>query len=328
MIKAPFLLFPLILTAGLVLEISPGFDTLSTQIKTKTFTYKKVGDLEIKALVLRSNLAKTSPVVVWIHGGALIMGGREGIDTRAKKMLLDAGYTIVSIDYRLAPETKLDEIIIDLEDAFRWVRNDLPGLLDVETERLAVMGASAGGYLTLTAGLRVRPRPTALISFYGYGDLVGDWYSTPSRFSRHQGKTMTEVDLRKILTGPPVANAQDRDGDGEAFYQYCRQKGLWPRLVSGWDPRKETEKFIPYMPLQNISSDYPPTVLIHGTSDTDVPYEMSALMAQQLAKHGVPFELHTLEGAEHGLAGAEPLAIEKAYTSALRFLNQYMRGGL
>ena len=125
------------------------------------------------------------PAVVWIHGGALIMGHRENINSRVKQMVLDAGYTLISIDYRLAPESKLPAIIEDLEDAYTWIREKGPELFLIDTSRIAVMGGSAGGYLTLTAGFRCKPRPTVLVAFYGYGDLIGDWYSTPSPHARH-----------------------------------------------------------------------------------------------------------------------------------------------
>jgi acetyl esterase/lipase len=90
----------------------------AAEVRVQTYTYKQVGDLEIKADVYRENDETIRPVVVWIHGGALIVGGRSGIDGRVKKMFLDAGYALVSIDYRLAPETKLPAILEDIEDAF------------------------------------------------------------------------------------------------------------------------------------------------------------------------------------------------------------------
>ena len=52
---------------------------------------------------------------------------------------------VVSIDYRLAPETKLPAIVEDVQDACRWVRERGPKLFRIAPERLAVMGGSAGG---------------------------------------------------------------------------------------------------------------------------------------------------------------------------------------
>jgi len=110
----------------------------------QTYTYKRVGDLEIKANVYRADDDMVRPVVVWIHGGALIMGGREGVNGRIKKMFLDAGYAIVSIDYRLAPETKLPAIIEDIEDAFKWIREKGPELFNIDSGRIAVLDARDG----------------------------------------------------------------------------------------------------------------------------------------------------------------------------------------
>src|SRR5947209_3903456 len=76
----------------------------------KTFTYKTVQQCAIKADVYQRSGNAQCPVVVWIHGGALIMGQRGGIDQSLLDKLLKAGYVVVSIDYRLAPETKLPAI--------------------------------------------------------------------------------------------------------------------------------------------------------------------------------------------------------------------------
>ena len=68
-------------------------------------------------------------MVVQIHGGALMGGRRLAKLTAANRLereLLDAGCAIVSIDYRLAPETKLPEILGDVVDAHAWVRGKAP----------------------------------------------------------------------------------------------------------------------------------------------------------------------------------------------------------
>jgi acetyl esterase/lipase len=298
----------------------------TAEVRMQTYTYKQAGDLQIKADVYRADDEAVRPAVVWIHGGALIMGGRSGIDARVKKMFLEAGYAIVSIDYRLAPETKLPAILEDVEDAFRWIREKGPELFHIDAGKIAVLGGSAGGYLTLATGYRVTPRPTVLVAFWGYGDLVGDWYSQPSPHSRHQSPKLMEEQARQQVSGPPIANSKDRKGDGGAFYQFCRQRGLWPQEVSGWNPHTEAQKYQPYMPVKNVTSQYPPTLLIHGTKDTDVPYEQSVLMADQFRKFGVDHALVTIKGGEHGLAGGDRQEIDRAYEQAFRFVHQRMAG--
>ena len=297
---------------------------LLRSIRSQTYAYKTVDGLQIKADVHRFDDDVTRPVVIWIHGGALIMGNRGGV-FGVTEMMLEAGYVVVSIDYRLAPETMLPAIIEDLEDAFSWVRTQGPELFNANSSKIAVMGSSAGGYLTLASGFRVEPRPTVLVSFWGYGDLVGDWYSQPSEHPRHNRRPIAAEEAYAQVSGPPVSDARDRDGNGGTFYNYTRQTGLWPQEVSGWDPLTEAERFYPFMAVRNVTSDYPPTMLIHGTQDTDVPYEQSTMMASQFEEHGVPYELVTISGAEHGLAGADPERVARAYDQALAWVNQHMR---
>ncbi|MFH1568101.1 MAG: alpha/beta hydrolase fold domain-containing protein, partial [Gemmatimonadota bacterium] len=261
------------------------------------------------------------------HGGALIMGHREWVDGRLLGQLLDAGYAVVSIDYRLAPETRLAVLIEDIEDAYDWVRREGPGLFGADPSRMAVMGSSAGGYLTLTAGFRCRPRPAALVSFFGYGDLIGPWYSEPSPHACHHQATMSEDEARALARGPAVADDRQRRGHGHAFYQRCRQLGAWPQAVSGWDPRAQAEAFHPYMPVVNVDAGYPPTLLVHGTADTDVPYAQSVLMAQALRQAGVAHELVTVEGGEHGLGGGPQEQIDTAYQRAFDFIDHHLSRG-
>ena len=136
---------------------------------------------------------------------------------------------------------------------------------------------------------------------------------------------MTKEEAFEQVSGGAVSDSRERDGNGRAFYQYCRQQGIWPKEVSTWDPHKQVEKFVPYMPVRNVTKDYPPTLLIHGTRDTDVPYEQSVMMAAQFKNHGVQHQLISIEGGEHGLGGGDPKRIDDAYKEALKFVNRYMK---
>jgi dipeptidyl aminopeptidase/acylaminoacyl peptidase len=79
------------------------------------------------------------------------------------------------------------------------------------------------------------------------------------------------------------------------------------------------------MPVKNVTADYPPTVLIHGTDDTDVPYEQSTMMADEFKRHNVPYELISIPRAEHGLAGGDPMLIDAAYLKAFAFVDERLQ---
>jgi acetyl esterase/lipase len=294
-----------------------GADELSPQ----TFTYKTVGNCQIKADVFGASPLQSRPVAVWIHGGALIMGDRRGIDRTLLAELIKAGYLVISIDYRLAPEAKLPAILDDVRDAFAWIGAKGPKSFGARTDRLFVLGGSAGGYLTLMCGFLVEPRPRALASFWGYGDIAGPWYSRPDALYRKQA-LVTEADARsvvgtEVIAEPPPRNKRSR------FYLYCRQNGLWPKEVVGRDPDAEPRGFDPFCPVRHVSARYPPTLLVHGTNDTDVPHEQSVLMDRELARHGVPHELISVPGAGHGLSGAGRDVVVGVHRRVLAFLRQH-----
>src|SRR2546430_15295986 len=98
----------------------------------KTYTFKTVDGIAIQADVHRLNDDKVRPVVVWLHGGALIMGNRVGVLSQILNLCRKEGYALVSFDYRLAPGGELPDIIHDIEGAFRWLRPEGPKLVHLD----------------------------------------------------------------------------------------------------------------------------------------------------------------------------------------------------
>src|SRR5437870_7419082 len=110
---------------------------------------------------------------------------------------------------------------------------------------MVVTGGSAGGYLTMMTGICVSPRPKALVAYWGYGDVDGDWYTKPSEFYRKQPPVdkaeAYQAIGKKVLTGTEGESGKARG----RFYLYLRQNGLWTQEVTGFDP-SERAKLNPY----------------------------------------------------------------------------------
>lgn len=286
----------------------------------KTVAYRVVDGHKVLADVYRPPGDKVVPVVVWIHGGALIMGHREGVHGEVRKVAQDNGWALVSIDYRLAPETKLPELISDVEAAFEWLNGKGAKEFKLDTKRIAVCGGSAGGYLTLVTGYRAKPRPKALVALYGYGDLIEDWYTKPSPHRRHNPRKIARDEALAQTDGSVISDARERKGNGSLMYLHYRQNGTWPGEVSGFATADLAKRISPFEPVRNVTPEFPTTLMIHGTADTDVPFEESKMMAEQLKKHGVDHELIAIEDGEHGFGGGDPKKIADAYLKMREFL--------
>jgi dipeptidyl aminopeptidase/acylaminoacyl peptidase len=220
----------------------------------------------------------------------------------------------------LAPETKLPFIIEDIRDAFQWVRAEGARVFDFDPDRIAVAGGSAGGYLSLMTGI-FDQKPRAIVSFYGYGDILGDWYTRPSDFYCQQQPMISKEEACASVGGQ-----SSRKNRRYMFYFYCRQQGIWPEAVSGYSLATEREKLMPFCPVHNIDKDYPPTFLLHGDRDTDVPCEQSIQMADELARQGIPNKLTIIKDGEHGFDGdVKNPAVKKALDEVVDFLKDALR---
>src|SRR5262245_37398920 len=107
-----------LILAILTLALKLGPSIFAAESAMKTFTYKPVPapGTNLQADVFSPAGEGQKPVIVFIHGGALMMGDRKMSDRPGSLLaaMLKAGYVVVSIDYRLAPGVKLPEILDDL----------------------------------------------------------------------------------------------------------------------------------------------------------------------------------------------------------------------
>ncbi|GKV68578.1 alpha/beta hydrolase [Sporosarcina sp. NCCP-2716] len=283
-----------------------------------TFVYREADGCSIGA-ALHPASAPKAPLLVYIHGGGLIWGTKEDMNKQQIARYNEAGFNVLSVDYRLAPETKLPGIREDIGELFKWVKGEAAAQFDYDTERVAAVGGSAGGYLALLAGT-FAVRPDAIVSFYGYGQVTGDWYRKPS--PHFTGMPAVPKLLADQLVKPSAIAAapiQQR----YAIYLYCRQSGTWLDWVAGEELAGDAAELGSYAPVQLADAQYPATLLIHGDADEDVPYSESLAMKEKLDALGVYNELLTIPRGQHNFdADMDDPDSVRAVERTIQFLKQ------
>nr|MDD6335920.1 alpha/beta hydrolase [bacterium] len=291
-------------------------------MQSSTLAYKRVQGLDILADIYPSGQAR-APVIIFIHGGALIWDHRGVVPKSHIERLHGAGWAVVTIDYRLAPESKLPDILQDIRDAIVWVRGPGAARFGYDGQKLCVMGNSAGGYLALMCGcLEGSIRPNAIVSLYGYGDILGDWYAKPSEHYLHCRAPISWQEAAASIGSRPISVG----GEGRStFYYYTRQQGSWLGHVAGEGLWQQEQAMRAFCPAYAADGGFPPTLLLHGTCDTDVPYTQSVQMKGVLEGLGRPVELIGLEGLGHSFDEEHPddPAVCAAIGRMMDFLNRH-----
>lgn len=285
----------------------------------ETHCYKQAGRLNILADVyLPSPDCWPAPALLWLHGGALVLGGRQMVAGEQLAAYLEAGFAVIAPDYRLAPETKLPDILLDLQDAAAWLRAGEAGPA-VDPLRIALVGHSAGGFLALSLAARLQPRACAVVSFYGYGDITADWLSSPSTHYLRQ-PAVGRAEALQAIGGEAIAQAEA--AARLPFYVHCRQSGTWAGMVCGSGANPSD-----FSPALHIPGDHPPTFLLHGETDSDVPSSQSVQMASALAAQGIEHSLLILPGLGHDFDqagnGLNDPEVHAAFAQVLDFLKTH-----
>ena len=149
------------------------------------------------------------PVLVYLHGGGLVMGSNRSFEPLARELASSSAATVVAVDYRLAPESPPPAQFDDAYAATRWASESAEEL-GVDPERLAVLGDSAGGSLAAAIALAARDRngPPIYAQVLLYPGLDRDM-SAPSITSMTDGPLLGRDDIDYMHTladgdaGPP-----------------------------------------------------------------------------------------------------------------------------
>lgn len=229
------------------------------------------GAPDVRVLVYHPSSRATSlPAILWIHGGGYVIGSPEQEDIRVRSIVSTIGCVAVSVDYRLAPETPHPGPVEDCYAALTWLHAHA-GELGVDTTRIAICGASAGGGLAAALALLTRDRGEVPLAF--------------------QLLVYPMVDDRTVTTTKPHPYT------GEYIWTPEANRFGWTALL-GQEPGGPNVS--PYAAAARADhlEGLPPTFICVGALDLFLEEDME--YARRLMRAGVPTELHVYPGAFHG----------------------------
>jgi acetyl esterase len=107
--------------------------------------------------IYRASLSPSQPCIVYYHGGGFVLGGLDTHDGICRRLCAAVGATVISVDYRLAPEHVFPAAVDDCYDATSHVLENAAAF-GVDHARVAVAGDSAGGNLAAVVAILNRDR--------------------------------------------------------------------------------------------------------------------------------------------------------------------------
>jgi acetyl esterase/lipase len=223
------------------------------------------------------------PALLWIHGGGYVIGTAAQDDALCRRFAQELGIIVVAVDYRLAPEQQFPVPLHDCYGALAWLAHQP----DVDSTRIAVGGASAGGGLAAALALLARERGEVQVAFQLLAYPMLD----------DRTATRLDVDERNLRLWNTKAN---RFG-----WQSYLGHPLGCTEVSGLAAPARFDD------LGHVSPAW------IGVGTLDLFYEEDVAYADRLRAAGVECQLDVVEGAFHGFDLVQPKAgVSQEFRSA------------
>ena len=223
------------------------------------------------------------PVVVNIHGGGFKLGDKSMVDQALAQTLLDSGYAVASIDYRLSGEAIFPAAVFDAKAAVRFLRANA-ATYKLNPDKIAAFGQSAGGNLASMLGTS--------------GDVAE--FDDPSLGN---AETSSRVQVVIDWFGPndfAQMDAQAKAQGCSSSDQTHNAADSFESLYLGVAVPDAPELVQQANPMTYISPDDPPFLIQKGDSDCTVPIENTKMLADALAEAGLEVEYDLLAGVGHG----------------------------
>jgi acetyl esterase/lipase len=226
-------------------------------------------------------------VILVVSGGWF--SAHEAINLVFVAPLLERGYTVFAVVHGSQPRFTIPEVLQDMNRAVRFIRSHA-GQYAIDPDRIGIYGGSAGGHLSLMQGTagdlgdpkakdpvdRVSSRVQAVACFFPPTDFLN--YGKPGEVALGNG----------ILEGFPAPfDFREFDPKLKKFVSVTDLDDIFAigRKIS---------------PINHVSPDDPPALIIHGDADKLVPIQQAELIVEKLKAAGVEAKLVVKPGAGHG----------------------------
>ena len=250
-------------------------------------SYSQVAELGIVNRDLKMNILLPvsdvpMPLVVFVPGGRfLYVNNDSNIQNRLR--IAESGFVVASIEYRLAPNSVYPAPVIDVKAAIRYLKANAKKY-NIDKDRVAVYGESAGGYMAAFAGtttgldlfnegacLEYNSDVNAVIDLFGVTNLE----TIGADFSKIQQK------YHKEPASP------------ESLFLY----GADPQVNQGLD--SNPNKLAKSNPIEYISDKTPPFLIMHGGEDKIMSLTESKQLHEALCDKGISSEFYFIKNAQH-----------------------------
>jgi acetyl esterase/lipase len=216
---------------------------------------------------------------------------REGFAERSQ-MYIDKGYTIFGVMVCSQPRYTIPDEILDLKRAVRFIRYNATAY-KIDADKIGITGSSSGGHLSLmiaTADETVTPKSTDPVDKVSSRVQAAAVFYPPTDFINYGGPNPSETINQAGLVFTKLA----------AAFDFKVWNDTTATLVSITDMKKRIAIAKEISPINSVSADDPPVIIIHGDKDVLVPKQQSESIIAKFKEAKVPCNLIIKEGGAHG----------------------------
>jgi acetyl esterase/lipase len=300
--RIPTLTFSDEMLAGLTAQMRTMLETqplpqFEGEVEERQIRSPEGHDIRVMIHRPRGPAGPTRPAVLHMHGGGFILGSVRLMPAKTHQIAIEADCVVVSVDYRLAPGTRHPGPLEDCYVALKWLYDHAESL-NVDRERIAVAGESAGGCLAAATALLARDR--------GEIRLI------------HQHLIYPALDDRTCTrAAQPSA--------GQVVWTLESNRFSWRALLGCEPGGEDVSRYAAPARAQDLAGL--PSTYIH-VGALDLFAEENIDYARRLLRAGVPTELHVFAGAYHGFdMAAEAEVTRKANATSMNALRRALHGG-